>query len=84
MLTVFSLLYLVPVLSNIAGPPKPRFRKRDKVMFYGRKMLRKVTRFDVHISYTFCTNRFHCIVHDLFCYSASCEISKCAKASLVD
>ncbi len=41
-------LLLTVLLSQETGPPKPRFRKREKLMFYGKKMLRKVRSFARH------------------------------------
>lgn len=36
----------VPAFQRIVmGTPKPRFRKREKILFYGRKMLRRVSSF---------------------------------------
>ncbi len=45
MITNTHLNFLVAEVKQLvtSGMSKPRFRKRDKVMFYGRKMLRKVS-----------------------------------------
>ena len=39
---LFLFLTAVEVANEVPGSPKPRFRKRDKMIFWGRKYLRKV------------------------------------------